>query len=76
MRDTVVITGGLNSSNSGISRVQEYSSKEATRQLANLQEPRWGHACGFYKDSMDQIVSFVFDIRFILILLYCYVQYQ
>ena len=63
--DTVVITGGLNRSNSGISRVQEYSWNGTTHQLASLQEPRWGHACGFYQDNMDQIVGYNLPFQYL-----------
>ena len=54
----MVVTGGLAGlSYEGIARVQEYT-LNTTERLPDLNKPRFSHACGYYRNSMNKLVSF------------------
>ena len=53
----VVVTGGRSGSNTPGVTVQVYTSEGAQEQLPSLQTGRYSHACAYYVDSQDRIVS-------------------
>ena len=53
LQDRVVVTGD----NEDRSRVQVYNISGPQEQLPNLQTPRSWHACAYYMDNQDRVVS-------------------
>ena len=54
--ETVVVTGGYNPFSSK-STVVVYNTSGMVEQLPDLRTPRKEHACGYYVDSNNQVVS-------------------
>ena len=56
LMETVVVTGGYNPFSSK-STVVVYNTSGMVEQLPDLRTPRKEHACGYYVDSNNQVVS-------------------
>ena len=71
-QDRVVVTGGLYS----MSTVQEYTLSGAQEQLPSLRTGRYSHACAYYLDSQDRVVSIACNItaHLTLVTMHCVVM--
>ena len=58
LQDRVVVTGGYGP----IATVQVYTSEGPQEQLPSLQTPRSSHACAYFLDSQDRVVSIACNI--------------
>ena len=67
--EKLIVTGGWIGGGRGSARVQEYTPDGTTRQLANLTQPRYYHACGLYYDGDDHQV-WQFGLRCLYMLKY------
>ena len=55
--DQLVITGGNGGDRNGLSRVQIYTVQGATERLPDLNKPRRQHACGYFFNDKNLVIT-------------------
>ena len=65
----MVITGGNGGGQNGLSRVQAYTVGGSKERLAELNQPRRAHACGYFYNGNNLVITLL--LTFNIIIYFC-----